>query len=160
MSKRTELPEPGAFMGWGRNTRHLEPKVDTKDDLPSGWREMSIKPGLKPYYYNVLTRESCTEKPTVKQGFQNGDANGDGTTPTSILTTPGQTLPSSQIDRDNAQQGTSAQPAWCHKRVEDSGDTLPAGWEQFLSQSTGQTYYYNNATGESCFERPATAPAP
>ncbi len=35
---------------------------------------------------------------------------------------------------------------------------LPAGWSSSVSQSTGDTYYVNDHTGESTYELP-TAPA-
>ena len=43
-----------------------------------------------------------------------------------------------------------------------SGLALPAGWERHISRSSGQPYYYNSATGENTYTRPALddAPAP
>ena len=32
---------------------------------------------------------------------------------------------------------------------------LPPGWEEKTSRSTGRVYYYNSATGETTFVRPA-----
>lgn len=33
-------------------------------------------------------------------------------------------------------------------------EQLPIGWEEAVSRSTGETYYVNQATGESTYERP------
>ena len=40
-------------------------------------------------------------------------------------------------------------------RVTTTPLSLPAGWKTAVSRSTGQTYYANNSTGESTFDRPA-----
>ena len=39
------------------------------------------------------------------------------------------------------------------------GSNLPAGWEAVTSQSTGDTYYKNTATGETTWDLPTAAAA-
>ena len=36
----------------------------------------------------------------------------------------------------------------------EGGWVLPEGWEELHSRSTGETYWFNTATGASTFERP------
>lgn len=39
-------------------------------------------------------------------------------------------------------------------------DSLPDGWVQKVSRSTGRTFYYNSSTGESQWNKPESGPGP
>ena len=43
---------------------------------------------------------------------------------------------------------------------DDAAGPLPPGWETAVSQSTGDTYYINDETGESTYDRPEPPPPP
>ena len=44
-----------------------------------------------------------------------------------------------------------------HPEQVEGGWVLPAGWEEVVSRSTGDVYYYCAATGESTYDWPGTA---
>jgi len=47
-----------------------------------------------------------------------------------------------------------------HAPSQPQGDQLPPGWAALQDPSSGRTYYANQSTGESSWEKPQMAPAP
>jgi hypothetical protein len=105
--------------------------------LPQGWATSVSRSSGETYYVNQLTGESTYDRPNAPATYETG------------LGTPGQAV----------EDGTASSPPQIHvvgqfgtAAVETPA--LPQGWVTSVSRSSGETYYVNQMTGESTYDRP------
>lgn len=119
------------------------------EDLPPDWEKVaSERPGGQPYYFHRYTQKLQFERPVADPletpvALRKGPVNKQCSTQIVLKEAAPEVTP-----RDEARE--------LHMMMED--DTpLPAGWQRRVSRSTNKVYFFNEATGESTFDRPRHA---
>ena len=156
----------------------------SSDSLPDGWTahvSENTKPG-ETYYYNEKTDQTVWEKPTTNtsssasESEKSSDSLPDGwTAHVSENTRPGETYyynektdqtvwekptsntSSSSSESEKSTSNTSSSSSESEKSSKSS-DSLPDGWTAHVSENTkpGETYYYNEKTDQTVWEKPTT----
>ena len=141
----------------------------SSDSLPDGWTahvSENTKPG-ETYYYNEKTDETVWEKPTTNassssasESEKSSDSLPDGwTAHVSENTKPGETYYyNEKTDETVWEKPTTNASSSSASESEKSSDSLPDGWTAHVSENTrpGETYYYNEKTDETVWEKPTT----
>ncbi len=131
--------------------------------LPDGWLEMDDGAGHT-YFYNSVTGEAVWERPTVAEAAPE---------PEPAAATNPEPAPAAETEPEPAAATTApestpapapAEPSAAEAEAAEAEppydpDALPAGWKEFADDD-GDTYYYNELTGETSWERPGAGAAP
>ena len=120
--------------------------------LPPGWDKLVDPSSGDTYYYNEETGESSWDTPLrvdaepaeITSPEEPQVASGDDTTP----------VPE-QLESESGERGASTDLGTA--RVDENDSELPQGWEKLIDPDSGEAFYFNEATGETSWESPATA---
>ena len=148
--------------------------------LPENWQELADPSSGRVYYYNCATQETTWDRPGVEQsavetaeGQADGAADIEPSDDTSVdreEAAPIETIqdedeavvvePASELleDIDEPEDDGSQAHEVVEPRASDHGP-LPQGWEEVEDPSSGRVYFFNQATGESTWDRPTVEPA-
>jgi len=107
----------------------------SSDELPIGWTSHEDPNSGKTYYTNKTTGETTWDRPHLKTESAATDEGEPATAPREP-----QAEPEPAVDTE--------------PESEASSDELPSGWSAHEDPSTGTTYYANQATGETTWDRP------
>lgn len=118
---------------------------DLHDDLPPGW-EALIDPSSGDYYYAHDSGATQWDRPV---SFQSSDAVNSVSQHGSSI--GGDTNDHDTNDNDNDEDNTLPSSS----DDTDNGNLLPPGWFMALDEASGDTYYCNEATGETTWDRPS-----
>ena len=130
-----------------------KPTLEVVADLPAGWVEMVDETSSLPYYFNEVENITQWEKPdqdekeetTISDVSNSENLSGKGI--------------SSSSASDNAEpkdvpvQGSDKKEE-ASTRIVLTKNSLPAGWEELIDESSGQPYYFNEADNVTQWERP------
>ena len=130
-----------------------KPTLEVVADLPAGWVEMIDETSSLPYYFNEVENITQWEKPdqdekeetTISDVSNSENLSGKGI--------------SSSSASDNAEpkdvpvQGSDKKEE-ASTRIVLTKNSLPAGWEELIDESSGQPYYFNEADNVTQWERP------
>ncbi|KAL7493711.1 hypothetical protein ACHAWT_002568 [Skeletonema menzelii] len=151
------------------------PKIDVtekEDQLPAGWASSIDETSGKTFYYNEETGESTWEKPSIKEG--QGASLGDDVPANDILADE-TVVEIEEVEHDTTileqlqnDGGVTDGPAPAVEEEEPSNveettapeEQLPTGWASSIDETTGKTFYYNEETGESTWEKPSIHKSP
>jgi len=149
--------ETGGTVDEGTNENDNRPQDDNDDNLPPGWFTAVDQDSGDTYYCNEATGETTWDKPTMST--------------TSIEETSDREQRAEDKSPDNDHFGSSVGDNM--RRLSISGDfensdndlpsstsssVLPLGWFAAVDEQSGDTYYCNEATGETTWDLP-TSPA-
>lgn len=112
------------------------------DGVPDKWEEIVDEASGKTYYYNIVTKATSWEKPTIDGQPEDND---------------------STLEEIVNDKSTELAPD-AGKAVLDETDvgvgvleaSLSNEWEAVVDDTIGQTYYYNKATQETSWVKPAS----
>jgi hypothetical protein len=131
--------------------------------LPPGWLRVLSRSTNKVYFCYPETGETTFTEPTGPPPSKLHSAEGNlppGWTKM-VSRSTGRTyywhagLQKSQFDAPTADSAAGAPPSPAGQTASNRTDpSLPAGWVQMVSRSTGKPYYFNTNTKQSQFERP------
>lgn len=129
--KEVEAAEPSAENMVEQEEAGAPVKEIASDALPGGWVEASDPSSGKVYYYNSQTQITSWERPESVEGAS---------------------------DPATAAAATNEQS---EEKVEESSDPemLADGWIEVQDPGTGKTYYYNQSTEETSWEKPTSGSA-
>eukprot|EP00984_Skeletonema_dohrnii_P015033 scaffold6430_cov135-Skeletonema_dohrnii-CCMP3373.AAC.6 len=143
-------------------TETVPPSLDITpcdDELPPGWFASVDESSGKQFYYNEDGRSSW-EKPKVdvddaaskdEGSIEQIDAN-----KAEIAELDGDVCETNEMDR---QEPEAVEPSTAEETVPFS-EELPSGWSSSIDEATGKTFYYNEETGESTWDKPSIKEAP
>ncbi|KAL7553127.1 hypothetical protein ACHAWF_016380, partial [Thalassiosira exigua] len=121
--------------------------------LPTGWARTTDPASGKSYFYNESTgmtswtlplTESVGEEEKPTEGGDGDASMGD----------PTDANRESSAEDSTQEASVAEDPASSSAQVGEGHDALPDGWVEASDSSSGKTYFYNEITGESCWERP------
>ena len=114
--------------------------------LPDGWVESSDPSTGEIYYYHSLSDKVSREKPLIKKEIEHTETSGNSCANEAAL------QPEITDGKTNANEdGGDAHTTINH---DDIHNELSNDWIESEDPRSGQTYYYNTATGETRWERP------
>ena len=120
--------------------------MDESRLLP-GWEKLIDESSGDAYYYNESTGESSWEPPLMPP---------DGAAAAAELDAPDLAAP--ELSENDALQAVN--PGSAPVADGDRDDVqLPPGWERVIDESTGESYFYNEAAGETSWDPPSVPPA-
>ena len=156
---------------------YSDPAVFNSTDLPSGWEEhtsSSSDPGKK-YYYNSSTGETTWERPT--KSSSEGDVPEGWTKHVSTSSDPGtfyyrnektgdvqwdhpggdSDKKDGESDKNDGESDNKDGESDKKDGESDNKGELPPGWTAHVSENSrpGETYYYNENTDETVWEKPS-----
>jgi len=150
-----------------------EETVPFSEELPSGWSSSIDETTGKIFYYNEETGESTWDKPSLKE---TPDASPEDEVPAddvvaedsvdddAAVTETGEVehdanLEQVQVDEQVAVVEAVEEPPTAEETVPFS-EELPSGWSSSIDETTGKSFYYNEETGESTWDKPSIKEAP
>jgi hypothetical protein len=113
------------------------PPQQQQQQLLPDWKEAVSASTGETYYWNTVTGESSYDRPGVASG--------------EVAATEQQ---QQQQQQPPPQQQQQQQPPPLQQQQQQQ---LPPDWQEAVSASTGETYYWNTVTGESSYDRPGVA---
>ena len=115
-----------------------EPFDAATPNLPEGWVELR-DPDNTPYYFNTITQMSSWDLPAAETAEEETETeNNDG-------------IVANEVEADLSESHTREE----EEVVPHTESTaLPDNWTACLHEESGQTYYYNTATGETSWNPP------
>ena len=137
--------------------------------LPSGWTAEKDPASGDTYYVNEMTGETTWEKPKPEQKAA------AAAYPRPVAATAQRQVNAYRQRQATMQQALQQQPAFRHPHPEPKAQVnmyrqrqatltagtsvppLPAGWNAVTDPASGDTYYENEQTGQTQWERPALA---
>lgn len=115
--------------------------VATVTELQEGWAEYRDEATGRAYWYNAATSESSWEYPSAAAVVQSSSA---------------MEVSSIREEQQSSSMMTlSASEPLEHGSIGLSSAASEKGWSKNYDDATGQFYWYNYATGESTWEKPA-----
>ena len=156
----------------------LQPGPAPEPELPEGWEAHVSRSTRETYYFNEMTGESSFERPEPELvaaepepvaaravASDQGDARGrarfaaigrrqNAKPPPPPQPPPQPELQPEPLPEPLPQPEPEPLPLPLPEPLPLPAPELPEGWEAHVSRSTGETYYVNEMTGESSFDRP------
>ncbi len=147
-------------------------RIEASDDgllpLPGGWQKLVDPNTAEVYFYNELSGATSWTIPEpsltevlgeLKQGIEEVVA---ANTLERVINAAddslvlGQAFGQTELDEVNERSKAKAPRMTIRSVPQESNDkSLPEGWMQGTDPSSGETYYFNESTGESSWDRPA-----
>lgn len=143
---------PRSASDWAKDQdqfAHLPP-------LPEGWIRVKSRTTDQVYFFCQQTGETTFTEPTAAMAIKNDPTLPPGWVEKTSRST-GKTYywntiqQRSQFERPT-HGGAPTNPS--PPKAGDDNEGLPPGWVSMVSRSTGKTYYFNQSTQQSQFERP------
>ena len=146
-------------------------EVPTNPDLPENWVSVNDPASGKIYYYNSVTNETSWEPPKACNSSV-PEANADevgveaemARQDSGVLVNEAEDDEIDQIQEDwtevdhpaDVPDGVSGElpNEDLASDIPSSNEPLPDGWVETVDQSSGNTYYYNEVTEETSWDRP------
>ncbi|KAL7431539.1 hypothetical protein ACHAXM_002719 [Skeletonema potamos] len=169
-TNKADLQEPEAPGESATIEKTIPP---SEENLPAGWSSSIDEATGNTFYYNEETGASSWERPPIKEA---DDASPEDEAPVEDATTDDSNvieteevahdtvLQQPQVDEINDEQEAVLENSRSSEEpvgVEDTcalsspEEDLPAGWVSSIDETTGKTFYYNEETGVSTWERPS-----
>jgi hypothetical protein len=124
-------------------------EVKIKKVLPSGWKEVKDEATQNTYYWNEVTNETSWDFPQEVIAVSDDVANVD---------TEKEEDKNDPVDLD-VDSGHGKGAADVHENDQSTDNLpLPEGWLEAVDETTGSTYFYNEKTNETSWDRPVYIP--
>ena len=122
-----------------------------EDELPAGWMSSVDETTGKTFYYNEETGESSWERPNVKVEVVD-DVSKDEASVVIGSYADVQERETGEEPAKEVEEMIAEEEAIATEKSPQNGQ-LPPGWSEAVHE--GNTYYYNEETGETSWERPS-----
>eukprot|EP00934_Nitzschia_sp_Nitz4_P008522 Nitzschia sp. Nitz4//scaffold34_size148208//91553//101858//NITZ4_002988-RA/size148208-snap-gene-0.209-mRNA-1//1//CDS//3329548819//8512//frame0 len=135
-------------------------EIDGPDELPSGWVIMVDDQTGEAYYYNEITQETSWELPMESQDLK--DPSSDVRADVDHLpSTEEQNPPRSEEEALDVDATTKLgeKVSGIRAPMEEDEDAmtqapLPVGWVEAIDPDSGTTYFFNEVSNETTWDRP------
>jgi hypothetical protein len=123
--------------------------------LPEGWMLCTDPNSGQAYYFNESTGESSWDRPVEPDD----ETVGGTTTGANVTHDPASSVQTKRVvaEKDSNQLSDNVNGSEIVPTHTSSNMSLPDGWIKVDDPSSGGTYYYNESSGETTWERPITS---
>jgi len=138
---------------------HDASESGTGEVLPPGWVELTDPTSGQTYYFNERSEETSWDRPVVHTGssYTSNESKIGKSAETAPLEAAGKSERTSEAAAPAEVEETKS-PEKDDIGNHPQSSEMPTGWVEAVDSNNGQTYYYNEETGESSWERPSVAP--